>query len=105
MSTFTKNGALVLSLDQPFNKEHSAAHAKEIATALGEAEATGVLKIELHSAESPDASGLAVLIAASNEARSRSVELRLGLPQKLAEIAEDLRFGKLAVLETPEVAR
>ena len=105
MSTSNKNGALVLRLDQPLNKEHSAAHAVEISAALGEAGACGALRIELHGAESPDASGLAVLIAAANEARSRSVDLRLSLPGELSEFVEDLRLGKLAALETPEAAR
>ncbi len=100
MSTTTKNGALVLRLDS-LNKENASAHAAAIGAALGEA--PGVLRIELPCAEGPDTAGLAVLIAASAEARARSVELRLGLPKELSEFAEDLRLGKLAALESLEV--
>jgi ABC-type transporter Mla MlaB component len=100
MSTPTKNGALVLRLDS-LNKDNAAARAEAIVAALGQA--AGVLRIELSGLEGPDAAGLAVLIAASNEARSRSLELQLGLPKELSELAEDLRLGKLAVVESLEV--
>lgn len=100
MSTSTKNGALVLRLDS-LNKDNAAVQAEAIAAALGEAR--GMLRIELPDVEGPDATGLAVLIAVSNEARSRSVELRVGLPKELSEFAEDLRLGKLAVVESLEV--
>ncbi len=100
MSTSTKNGALVLRLDS-LNKDNAEVQAEAIAAALGET--SGALRIELPDVEGPDAAGLAVLIGVSNEARSRSVELRVGLPKELSEFADDLRLGKLAVVESLEV--
>lgn len=103
MSTLTQDGAVVLRLEDSLDKEHAAEHAKGIATALGQVGAGGVLRIESPFPEGPDACGLAVLIAAGHEARSRSVELHLSLPRALSELVDDLRLGKHAVVEVLEV--
>ena len=105
MSTPIQDGAYLVLIEQPLTKEHGASHAAAISAALGDAAAGSALRLVFTSPESPDATGLAVLLAASKECRARSVELRIRLPKELAELAEDLRLCKLAVLENPEGAK
>mgnify|MGYP006293302713 FL=1 len=104
MSIPKQDGAFLLRLEQPLTKEHAAAHADTIANALEEVTDGSTLRLVIPSPESPDATGLAVLLAASKECRARSVELRLRLPKELSELAEDLRLAKHAELEITEGA-
>lgn len=104
MSTPIQDGAYLVLIDQPLTKEHAAAHAAAISAVLDEAPPGSALRLVIPSPESPDAAGLAVLLAASKECRARSMELRIRLAKELAELAVDLRLAKLAVLETPEGA-
>ncbi len=104
MSIPKQDGAFLVRLEQPLTKEHAAAHADTIANALEEVTDGSALRLVIPSPESPDATGLAVLLAASKECRARSVELRLRLPKELSELAEDLRLAKHAELEITEGA-
>lgn len=105
MSIPKQDGAFLLRLEQPLTKEHATAHADAIANALEEVTDGSALRLVIPSPEGPDATGLAVLLAAAKECRTRSVELHLRLPKELAELAEDLRLAKHAVLEITEGAR
>jgi hypothetical protein len=104
MSTLKQDGAFLLRSENPLTKEHADAHATAIAEALEEATAGSAIRLVLPSTEGPDASGLAVLLAAAQECRARSVELRLHIPKELSDLAEDLRLSKHAVIEISEVA-
>jgi ABC-type transporter Mla MlaB component len=104
MSIPKQDGAFLLRLEQPLTKDNAAAHAEAIANALEEVTNGSALRLVTPSPEGPDATGLAVLLATAKECRTRSVELHLRLPKELAELAEDLRLAKHAVLEITEGA-
>jgi len=104
MSTRKLDGAFLLRMENPLTKEHAGAHAADIAALLEEATPGSAIHLVLSSSDGPDATGLAVLLATAQECRARSVQLRLSLPKDLSNLAEDLRLGKLAVIEKPEGA-
>lgn len=104
MSIPTQDGAFLLRSENPLTKAHADAHATAIAEALEEATAGNAICLVLSSTEGPDASGLAVLLAAARECRARSVELRLHIPKELSGLAEDLRLSKHAVIEISGVS-
>ena len=102
MSLPKQDGVYLLRIEQPLTRDHSTALASALSSALAEAGSSSALRIDLASPESPDAPGLAVLLAAAKEARTRSVDLRLRLPKELSELAEDLRLAKHAAVEIKE---
>jgi hypothetical protein len=102
MSIPKQDGAFLLRLEQPLTKEHATEHADAIANAMEEMTDGSALRLVIPSPEGPD--GLAVLLAAAKECRTRSVELHLRLPKELSELAEDLRLAKHAELEITEGA-
>lgn len=102
MSSLTQDGTVLLRIEQSLTKDHAEAHAAAIATALEEVVEGRALQLVIASPEGPDAWGLAVLLAAARECRTRSVELRLCLPQGLSSLAEDLRLSRYAALEITE---
>ena len=104
MSIPTQDGAFLLRSENPLTQAHADAHATAIAEALEEATPGSAIRLVLSSTEGPDASGLAVLLAAAQECQARSVELRLHIPKELSDLAEDLRLSKHAVIEISEVS-
>lgn len=102
MSAPRTDGVVVLRMEKPLTRGNVPQHSAEIVAALEGVSAGGGLCLEVLDPESPDASGLALLLAAAGECRARSVELRLKLPAAFSEFAEDLRLAKHLVVENPE---
>jgi len=102
MSAARSDAAVVLRMENPLTREHVPQHSAKIAAALEGVSAGGGLCLEVPGAEGPDPSGLALLLAAAGECRSRSVELSLKVPMALFEFAEDLRLAKHLVVVIPE---